>query len=278
MSFKIVVDSCCDLPVEYRKDSRFQVIPLVLQIDEHIIVDDDTFDQADYLAKVAASENCAKTACPSPELYMEAYTGDFDDVYVVTLSSKLSGSYNSALLGKNLYHEEKGDKNIHIFDSLSACCGEAQIALKAFELASLGLSFDEVVDKVEKYRDEMLTYFVLDSLETLRKNGRLTGMKAIVATTLNIKPVCCGVRGEIMQKSQGIGIRKALMKMTDLVAAELKDPESKTLMITHVNCFERACVVRDLLLKKIPFKDSIIVDAAGVATTYAGDGGIVVTC
>ncbi|MBE5830737.1 MAG: DegV family protein [Butyrivibrio sp.] len=278
MSFKIVVDSCCDLPVEYRKDNRFQVVPLILQIDEHIVVDDDTFDQADYLAKVAASDNCAKTACPSPELYMEAYTGDFDDVYVVTLSSKLSGSYNSALLGKNLYHEEKGDKNIHIFDSLSACCGEAQIAIKAFELASMGLSFEEVVAEVEKYRDEMLTYFVLDSLETLRKNGRLTGVKAIVATTLNIKPVCCGVKGEIVQKSQGIGIRKALMKMTELVAAELKDPESKTLMITHVNCYERACVVRDLLLKKIPFKKSIIVDAAGVSTTYAGDGGIVVTC
>lgn len=278
MSFKIVVDSCCDLPVEYRKDNRFQVVPLILQIDEHIVVDDDTFDQADYLAKVAASDNCAKTACPSPELYMEAYTGDFDDVYVVTLSSKLSGSYNSALLGKNLYHEEKGDKNIHIFDSLSACCGEAQIAIKAFELASMGLSFEEVVAEVEKYRDEMLTYFVLDSLETLRKNGRLTGVKAIVATTLNIKPVCCGVKGEIVQKSQGIGIRKALMKMTELVAAELKDPESKTLMITHVNCYERACVVRDLLLKKIPFKQSIIVDAAGVSTTYAGDGGIVVTC
>ena len=278
MSFKIVVDSCCDLPTEYRKDGRFQVIPLVLQIDEHIIIDDDTFDQADYLAKVAASEECAKTACPSPELFMEAYNCDADDVYVVTLTSKLSGSYNSALLGKNLYHEEYGEKNIHIVDSLSACCGEANIALKILELASSGLPFEEVVSEVEKYRDEMLTYFVLDSLETLRKNGRLTGVKAIVATTLNIKPVCCGVKGEIVQKSQGIGIRKALMRMTELVAAELKDPESKTLMITHVNCFERACVVRDLLLKKIPFKNSIIVDAAGVATTYAGDGGIVVTC
>ncbi len=278
MSFKIVVDSCCDLPTEYRKDPRFQVVPLILQIDEHIIVDDETFDQADYLSKVAASENCAKTACPSPELYMEAYNCDADDVYVVTLSSKLSGSYNSALLGKNLYHEEYGDKNIYIADSLSACCGEAQIALKAMELAESGLSFNEVVEKLETFRDELLTYFVLDSLETLRKNGRLTGMKALVATTLNIKPVCCGIRGEIVQKSQGIGMRKALMKMTDLVAQELKNPEEKTLMITHVNCFERACVVRDLLLKKIPFKDAIIVDAAGVATTYAGDGGIVVTC
>lgn len=278
MSFKIVVDSCCDLPTEYKKDPRFQVVPLILQIDEHIIVDDETFDQADYLSKVAASENCAKTACPSPELYMEAYNCDADDVYVVTLSSKLSGSYNSALLGKNLYHEEYGDKNIYIADSLSACCGEAQIALKAMELAESGLSFNEVVEKLETFRDELLTYFVLDSLETLRKNGRLTGMKALVATTLNIKPVCCGIRGEIVQKSQGIGMRKALMKMTDLVAQELKNPEEKTLMITHVNCFERASVVSDLLLKKIPFKDAIIVDAAGVSTTYAGDGGIVVTC
>ncbi len=278
MSFRIVVDSCCDLPEEYRKDDRFKIVPLILQIDDYTIVDDETFDQADYLAKVAASENCARTACPSPELFMEAYKCDANDIYVVTLTSKLSGSYNSALLAKNLYHEEYGEKNIHIVDSLSACCGEANIALKILELAESGMAFEEIIPIVENYRDNMLTYFVLDSLDTLRKNGRLTGVKAIVATTLNIKPVCCGVQGEIVQKSQGIGIRKALMRMTDLVAAELKDAETKTLMITHVNCFERACVVRDLLLKKIPFKKSIIVDAAGVSTTYAGDGGIVVTC
>ena len=278
MSYKIVVDSCCDLPVEYRKNPKFEVVPLILEIDGNVIVDDDTFNQADYLAKVAASENCAKTACPSPELYMNAYDCDADDVYVVTLSSKLSGSYNSALLGKDLFHEEKGDKNIHIIDSLSACCGEANIALKAMELAESGLSFNEVVTGVEKYRDEMATYFVLDSLDTLRKNGRLTGMKALVATTLNIKPVCIGAKGEIMQKSQGIGIRKALVKMTEIVASEIENPEEKRLMITHVNCYERACVVRDLILKKVPFKEALIVDAAGVSTTYAGAGGIVVTC
>lgn len=278
MSYKIVVDSCCDLPVEYRKSPKFEVVPLILEIDGNVIVDDDTFDQADYLAKVAASENCAKTACPSPELYMNAYDCDADDVYVVTLSSKLSGSYNSALLGKDLFHEEKGNKNIHIIDSLSACCGEANIALKAMELAESGLPFNEVVIEVEKYRDEMATYFVLDSLDTLRKNGRLTGMKALVATTLNIKPVCIGAKGEIMQKSQGIGIRKALVKMTEIVASEIENPEEKRLMITHVNCYERACVVRDLILKKVPFKEALIVDAAGVSTTYAGAGGIVVTC
>ena len=278
MSYKIVVDSCCDLPADLRKDPRFEVVPLVLQVDDHIIIDDDTFDQADYLAKVAASNDCAKTACPSPELYMKAYTTEADDVYVVTLSSKLSGSYNSALLGKNLYHEEIGDKNIYICDSLSACCGEAQIAMKAMDLAESGLPFEEVVSQLETFRDELGTYFVLDSLETLRKNGRLTGMKALVATTLNIKPVCIGVKGEIQQKSQGIGIRKALVKMVDIVAAEIMEAEKKRLLITHVNCFERACVVKDMILKRVPFKEALIVDAAGVATTYAGDGGIVVTC
>lgn len=278
MSYKIVVDSCCDLPVKYRKDPHFQVVPLILQIGNDVIVDDDTFNQLDYLAKVAASDECARTACPSPELYMEAYNTEAEDVYVVTLTSKLSGSYNSALLGKNLYHEEYGPKNIHIVDSLSACCGEAQIALKAMELAESGMAFEEVVEQLEAYRDEMKTYFVLDSLDTLRKNGRLTGMKALVATTLNIKPVCWGVAGEIVQKSQGIGIRKALLKMVDIVAQEINNPETKRLMITHVNCYERAAVVKDMILKRVPFLDAIIVDAAGVATTYAGDGGIVVTC
>ena len=209
---------------------------------------------------------------------MEAYNTEAEDVYVVTLTSRLSGSYNSALLGKDLYHEEYGPKNIHIVDSLSACCGEAQIAIRAMELAESGMAFEDVVADLEAYRDEMKTYFVLDSLDTLRKNGRLTGMKALVATTLNIKPVCWGVDGEIVQKSQGIGIRKALLKMVDIVAQEISNPETKRLMITHVNCYERAAVVKDMILKKVPFLDAIIVDAAGVSTTYAADGGIVVTC
>ncbi|MBO4457252.1 MAG: DegV family protein [Butyrivibrio sp.] len=278
MSYKIVVDSGCDLPAQYRHDPRFEFVPLILQVGGHVIVDDDTFDQKDYLAKVAASEDCPKTACPSPDLFMNAYDCDADDIYVVTLTSKLSGSYNSALLGKNLYFEEIGEKNIHIIDSMSASCGEGNIALMAMELAESGLPFEEVVEKLEAYRDEMNTYFVLDSLETLRKNGRLTGMKAFVASTLNIKPVCYALHGEIVQRSQGIGMKKALVKMVEIIEAEVKNTESKRLMISHVNCFERASVVKDMILKKVPFKEAIIVDTAGLSSTYANDGGIIVTC
>lgn len=278
MSYKIVVDSCCDLPEEYRKDPRFEVVPLGLEVGDYHIMDDDNFNQKEFLEKVATSDQCPKSACPSPDRYMRAYTTDAEDVYVVTLSSHLSGSYNSAILGKEIYHEELGDKNIYVADSLSAACGETQIALKAMELAESGLSFEEVIPLLETYRDKMSTYFVLDNLDTLRKNGRLSGMKAFVASTLNIKPICAGNHGDIVQRGQGVGIKKALIKMTELVVRETEHPEEKRLMISHCNCFERAMVVKDMIMAKAPFQDVIVVDTAGVASMYANDGGIVVTC
>ncbi len=278
MSYKIVVDSCCDLPEEYRKDPRFEVVPLGLEVGDYHIMDDENFNQKEFLEKVATSDQCPKSACPSPDRYMRAYTTDAEDVYVVTLSSHLSGSYNSAILGKEIYHEELGDKNIYVADSLSAACGETQIALKAMELAESGLSFEEVIPLLETYRDRMNTYFVLDNLDTLRKNGRLSGMKAFVASTLNVKPIRAGNHGDIVQRGQGVGIKKALIKMTELVVRETEHPEEKRLMISHCNCFERAMVVKDMIMAKAPFQDVIVVDTAGVASMYANDGGIVVTC
>ncbi len=278
MSFKIVVDSCADLPRQYHEDPRFEFVPLFLEVGDYHVVDDETFDQKAYLEHVAASPVCARSACPSPDRYMRAYQTEAEDVYVFTLSSKLSGSYNSALIGRDIYHEEIGEKNIFICDSLSACCGESNQALKAMELAESGLPFEEVVQQLSEYRDHMNTYFVLNDLETLRKNGRLTRMKALVANTLRIKPICGGIGGEVVQRGQAIGLQKALTKMADLVRIEAVHPEEKRLMITHVNCYERALEVQRLIEERVQFKECIIVDAAGVATTYAGDGGIVVTC
>ena len=152
---------------------------------------------------------------------MEAYHCDADHVYVVTLSSKLSGSYNSAVLGKNLYHETYGKKDIYICDSHSASCGETQIAFRAMELEEEGRSFEEIMKELEKFRDGMKTFFVLDNLETLRKNGRLSRVKSLVATTLSIKPLMEGQQGEIVQRGQAIGIKKGLARMADTLVKEL---------------------------------------------------------
>lgn len=277
MSYKIVMDSCCELPEKYMKDERFEFVPLGLEIGDYHILDDENFDQADFLKRVAESPVCAKSSCPSPERFCEAYRCDAEHVYVVTLSSKLSGSHNSAVLGMNLYHEEYGEKQIHVVDSESASCGEAQIALKLMDLEEQGLSFEEVVEQIEKFRDEINIHFILDNLETLRKNGRLTGVKALVASTLSIKPLMSADKGEIIQKGQSIGMKKALSKLADMVVESVKGREKNRLIITHCNALARAEKMRDLILSQVQFKECIIMDTRGLSTLYANDGGVLVS-
>lgn len=277
MSYKIVVDSCCELPAKLKKDGRFQIVPLGLEVGEELIWDDENFNQKEFLEKVAACPQCPKSSCPSPEKFMEAYHCDAEEIYVVTLSSHLSGSYNSAELGKNLYCEKYGEKKIHVVDSESASCGETQLAIRIMRYKEAGLSYEETVEKIEVFKRKMRTYFVLDNLETLRKNGRLTGVKALVASTLSIKPVMVGNLGVIEQKSQAIGINKALAKMADCLVADVHQTETRTLMITHCNCPERAEYMRSLMEKRAAFKNVVVMDTAGVSTMYANDGGVIVT-
>lgn len=118
---------------------------------------------------------------------------------------------------------------------------------------------------------------MLENLDTLRKNGRLTGIKSIVASALNIKPVMGSTpQGTICQLGQARGIKRALGRMTDYIAGEVTDPEKKILGISHCNCYERAKEVERILLEKFHVKSSFIVDTAGISTMYANDGGVIV--
>ena len=277
-TYKIVVDSCCEIPEEIKNEILVERVPLTLEVGDTIVIDDDNFDQASFLKMVDECPTAAKSACPSPERYMEAFDVEVERVYVVTLTSKLSGSYNSAILGKNLLEDSgKNMPKIHVFDSLSASVGETQLVLKIKELEEAGKSFEEVVEQVEAFRDEMKTYFVLDNLDTFRKNGRLTGIKALGVTKLNIKPIMYALDGVVAQKSQAIGTKKALHKMADLLIEEGKNLHEKVLIISHCNCIERAKMVRDKLLESVQFKAVYILDTMGVSSMYANDGGIIVT-
>ena len=278
MSYRVVVDSCGELTQEMKDSGCFINVPLTIMLGDYHVVDDETFDQADFLKRVEEYPDCPKTSCPSPEKYMESYQCDADHIYAVTLSANLSGSYNSAVLGKNLYEEEYGDKPIYVFDSRSASIGQTLIALKIAECEEAGMPFEQVVETVENFITEQITYFVLESLEALRKNGRLTGMKALVATALNIKPYCGATpEGTIFQAGQARGIKKALSKMVDVFVAELKNSEEKIVAISHCNCFERAMDVKRMIESKITPKKIIVLDTRGISSTYASDGGIIVS-
>lgn len=276
MKFKIIGDSCTDFIPEDLKKEYIVSVPLTIDVGNYEIVDDENFDQADFLKRVAAYQGCPKSACPSPETYMESFEGA-EHVYVVTLSAQLSGSYNSAQLAKRMYQEEHPDTKIHVFDSKSASSGQLLLAHLIEEYALAGMEFETLVEKVTAFREKMQTTFVLESLETLRKNGRLTGVKALVASALNIKPYMKAVNGSIAQAGQARGIKKALGKMVDFVGEVGENLTEKTVIIANCNCRERAKQVEQELMERYHFKESMVIDTRGISSLYANDGGVIVS-
>ena len=274
MSYKIVVDSCCDLPPAMLKDPHFVKVPLTIRVGESTFVDDDTFDQGDLLWSMRHSEAAPSTACPSPQAYWDAYQGA-DDVYVVTLSALLSGSHNSAEQARRLLEEDEPQTNVHVFNSCSASSGEVLVAKKIRELAEAGLPFKKVVREVEQFIYRMKTLFVLESLENLRKNGRLTRLQAVVTSALKIKLLCGATpEGEICKLGQALTVKQALRKMVDHMAED-PDHQGKDLVLSHCNCLERAFQVKAMVEEKCRFASIQVVEAGGITTVYADDGGIV---
>ena len=234
--YKVIIDSCGELFPEMLTDDRFMNVPLTLEVDGEVIMDDETFDQAAFLKKVKESPKGPQSACPPPAKYLDAIEGKAEHVYIVTLSSEMSGSYNSALVAKGMYEEKHDDKEIYVFDSKSASVGQTLIGQKAAECEEKGMSFAQVVDAVEAYIAEQHTFFVLETLETLRKNGRLSKFKERIANTLHIKPIMAATdAGNIMKLAQVRGMGKALSKMADCMIEMTKNYSEKVLAISHCN-------------------------------------------
>ena len=274
MSYLILCDSCTDFTEDMKQDPHFAHIPLTIHIGDYDIIDDDTFDQQDFLRRIDAYPECAKSSCPAPDEYLKHFEVA-DDIYMVTLSSHLSGSYNSAMLAANMYMEDHPNKHIHVFD-LSASSGQTLVALKAKMNATVDF-LRRMIKQTEQFIHEMGTKFVLESLETLRKNGRLSTVTATLASALNIKPVMTSNgNGEIDKVTQARGMSKAIIKMADAIKADAVDPQNHTLMIAHCNNRKRAEFVKEEILKRLSFKDVQITETGGISSLYAADGGIVV--
>ena len=279
MSFNIIGDSGCDYTESYDRLSWLTRVPLTIELDGKRYTDDAALDRAELLSAIARSGNVPKTSCPSPDDYLQAFDCDADDIYVVTLSGELSGSYNSAVLAAGIAKEQFPEKHIHVFNSRSAAGGETAIALKIYNLACSGLSFNEVAEKSEKFIEKLTTVFVLEDLDPLRKNGRLTHVQAIVTAALRIKLVLnATAQGTIAITSKALTTQRAFRAMVEYVKDKfrLSEAAERVLVITQCNCLDTAHKVRDMILKECRFVESVICTAGGISTVYAADGGIVV--
>ncbi len=273
--YRIIGDSCTDLTKEMMQNSCFVKVPLTINVGTETIVDDASFDQKLLLEKMAHSNEATKTACPSPAQFLDQIEDDKDN-YIITLSARLSGSYNAAMQAVSIYKEDGGKANVHVFNSRSAACGQVQIALLTQELCEKGIAFDNVVEQVEAYISRMQTMFVLENLDNLRKNGRLSRVQALVTGALHVKLFMGATReGEIQKLGQGLSVRQTLARMISTVAAD-EDHIGRRLVIAHCNCLERAEHLRQQFAERCKFSEIIIVPTGGISTVYAYDGGSII--
>lgn len=284
MAYKIVVDSCCDITEDMKSWENFEIVPLTLQIGDYVIQDDNTFDQDDFISRMVNSHELAKSACPSPEAFANACKGDYDEVYILTITDKLSGCYNSAVQGVNLYKEENGeDKKIHIFNSLATSGLETLMVHEMKRVADSGADFDTVVKEVEKYCiDNCGLYFCLESLDALKGNGRLFNLAANVIEALRVKLICKRTDyGNISVAGKDLTQSRALSKLASLISKDTQgsDLEGRHCIISHVCCPEKAQTVKDNIKKCCNYSDEniIILKASGLNSLYASNGGIIVS-
>lgn len=275
MTFTIVADSCCDLTSSMRAAGPFCLVPLTIHVGDQAFTDDSSLHCGRLLAAMKQCSDAPHTSCPSPADYLNAYENAEGDIYVVTLSALLSGSHNAARQAAVLFLEEHPDRNIQVFNSCSASAGEVLLALKLSELAGSGLPFAEVVRQADQYIAELTTLFILENLDNLRKNGRLTKLQAAVTGALRIKLLMGATpEGEICKRGQALSVRQGLGKLIQMMYSD-KNHREKTLCIAHCNCQERADELRMQALKHCDFRDVLICPTHGISTVYANDGGIV---
>lgn len=274
MSFKIISDSSLDLNEQLENEIPVSLVPFKLYLDNEEIVDDKDLDVVEFISKMKKSSKLPRTACPSPNDFQKTFEGP-ESVFGITISSKLSGTYNSAMLAKNMILESV-DKKIHIFDSKSASVGQTLIGIKIKELMDKGFDFDKIVEDVEAYIKDMKTFFISESLDNLIKNGRIPSWKGKLAMALKIRPIMTAIEGDIEMFEKVRGSNKAFERLAQIVKELSKEASDKVLAISHVNNPERAKTLKARLQEICNFKDIIIVPTHGLTSLYCDDQGIII--
>lgn len=278
MEIQIIADSCCDLTPTLRRVLRVRMASLTIRVDDGEFIDDENLDIPALMAAMKQSANAPTTACPAPEAYA-AMMAQAPMTFVVTLSSRLSGSYNAACVGRDMALEANPSLKICVLDSESASAGETRIVMLLRDLIDAGLAFEEIEQRARAFIAPMRTRFVLEDLSHLVKNGRISKMAGFVGTVLNLRPLMAdNGHGEIVCLEKIRGTANAMKKLVEHVAAETADAAraSIVLVLSYCNCAPRALELqKNLLASCAALKDVIMVPTGGISTVYADDGGVV---
>lgn len=279
MPIKIVIDSSCDLQNKLSEKIKIEVAPLTIDFDGKSYVDDVNLDMGEFLSHMKRMLSF-KTSCPSIHQFLSLYEGD-EDILVMTISSKLSASHQSALAAKEIYIEKYGEnKKIHIFNSLTASGGQVAVLLKMVEYCEADMPFETIVENVENDIRRIKTLFMLQSLGNLAKAGRVSPLIAKTTAVLNIR--CLMTRAEdgtidLVQKI--MGEKRCIKELATRIAVIANEFKDLNLCISHCEGMEKV----EQLLKELSdmidmnkFKRVLIQNTSGLASIYADFGGLVI--
>ena len=274
MKRKIIVDSCCDLTADMRAEMSIKSVPLTMMLGDKEYCDDSSLDIGGFLHDMGEYPEKASSAAPSPFLYQDVM-GDADETYVVTLSSKLSSSYNNAVIGNN-ESVVNGNEPACLLDSKSASAGETLIAIKLHELIQAQMPKEQIIHTIRGFIDNMKTYFVPENLENLKKNGRLNKVTGSLIQMLNIKLILgADGNGEIALFEKCRGAKKMLHQLVSLIATSGRQTENENIVISHCNNPGLAEEIKMLISERYSFKKIYIVPTGGLSTMYVDNRGVV---
>jgi DegV family protein with EDD domain len=275
MAVRIITDSTADLPEELVKEYNIGVAPLMVNFADGTYKDGVDLTSAQFYKKLSESKQMPTTSQVNPPAFVDLYKQELEkgnQVVSVHLSSKGSGTYQSAVTAKSML----GSDDIVVIDSLGYSLGLGIIAVQGADMAHKGASLKEIENRMLYMKDRMQYVFGVDTLEYLKKGGRLSPVKATVATVMNIKPILEVSDGEIEMLDKVRGRKRVLGRLLEEVQNRGNDLENQTLGVVHAECPEDAQKMKEMLIERFNPKDVLISRIGCVIGTHAGPGTIAV--
>ncbi|MGY3725041.1 EDD domain protein, DegV family [Granulicatella balaenopterae] len=277
MSWKIIVDSTCNLKTLRNKTDKeilFEKVPIVINLGEEVYIDKEDIDTELFISDMHLHEGKISTACASPEVYLNTFYGA-KNIIVLSLSSGLSGSYNSAVMAQEIYQDAYPDANVFVYDTLS-CAGEIDLlVMKAEELIEAGKSFSEVIEGIKAYHKHTDILFCLANMDNLVKNGRIKPIIGKVIGLLHVRLI--GGRtldGKLEPLHKRKGKKRALKSL--LEELDKAGYHGGRVSIMQVATDEDANSLKQEILEKYPNAEVTIQSPSAVCCVYGGEEGILI--
>ncbi|KJS87564.1 MAG: hypothetical protein JM58_03835 [Peptococcaceae bacterium BICA1-8] len=272
---KIVTDSTADLPLDLIKQYDITIVPLAVNFGNISYLEGTELSPKDFYAKLSASETLPTTSQPSPgdfaAVFKELAQNGNEEIISIHLSSKLSGTYQSALLGKSMVADLI---KINVFDSQVVTMGLGLIVIAAARAAQEGKNIEEISKIITDLQSKMNIFFVVDTLEYLQKGGRIGKASSIMGALLNIKPILTLADGEVHPYEKVRGKGKALERLIDIANANIASESKIQCAIVHSSSLDSALKLHEKVLAQFNCTEIFISDIGAVVGTHVGPGTI----